>query len=142
MSNQNKATARRIFEEMETQGNLGAADEVFSSDFVGHMPMGDMHGPASMKQFITSLQTGFPDLRSTVEDQVAEGDRVMTRFRARGTHQGEFMGVPASGNQMDISGIIVSRFANGKIIEQWSIPDLLSLMQQIGAIPTPEQSRQ
>jgi steroid delta-isomerase-like uncharacterized protein len=141
MSKQNKMIARRIFEEMETQGNLNAADEVFSSDFVAHMPMGDMHGPASIKQFIISLQTGFPDLHSTVEDQVAEDDRVMTRFRASGTHQGEFMGVPASGNQMDISGIIVSRFANGKIVEQWGIPDLLSLMQQIGAIPTPEQSR-
>jgi steroid delta-isomerase-like uncharacterized protein len=141
MSDQNKATARRIFEEMETQGNLNVANEIFSSDFVGHMPMGDMHGPASMKQFAISLQTGFPDLRSTVEDQIAEGDRVMTRFRARGTHQGEFRGVPTSGNQMDISGIIVSRFANGKIVEQWGIPDLLSLMQQIDAVPTPEQSR-
>lgn len=141
MIEQNKATARRIFEEMETQGNLNAADEVFSSDFVGHMPTGDMHGPASMKQFAASLRTAFPDLRSTVEDQVAEGDRVMTRFRARGTHQGEFMGVPASGNQMDISGIIVSRFANGKIVEQWGIPDLLSLMQQIDAVPSPAQSR-
>lgn len=141
MLEENKATARRIFEEIETQGNLNAADEVFSSDFVGHMPTGDTHGPASMKQFVISLRTGFPDLRSTVEDQVAEGDHVMTRFRARGTHQGEFMGIPASGNQMDISGIIVSRFANGKIVEQWGIPDLLSLMQQIDAVPTPEQSR-
>ena len=141
MSSQNKAIARRIFEEMETQGNLNVANGIFSSDFVGHMPTGDMHGPASIKQFATSLQTGFPDLRSTVEDQVAEGDRVVTRFRARGTHQGEFMGVPASGNQMDISGIIVSRFANGKIVEQWGIPDLLSLMQQIGAVPSPAQSR-
>jgi steroid delta-isomerase-like uncharacterized protein len=141
MSSKNKATARRIFEEIETQGNLNAADEIFSSDFVGHMPTGDMHGPTSMKQFATSLRTGFPDLRSTVEDQIAEGDRVMTRFRARGTHQGGFMDVPASGNQIDISGIIVSRFANGKIVEQWGIPDLLSLMQQIDAVPTPEQSR-
>ncbi len=142
MSKQNKAIARRIFEEIETQGNLNAADEVFSSDFVGHMPMGDLHGPASMKQFVTSLRTGFPDLYSTVEDQVAEDDRVVTRFRARGTHRGEFMGVPASGKPMDISGIIVCRFANGKIIEQWGMPDLLSLMQQIGAVPSLEQSRQ
>lgn len=141
MSEQNKAIARRIFEEIETQGNLDAADEVFSRDVVAHMPVGDMHGPASMKQFVASLHNGFPDLHSTVEDQVAEDDRVMTRFRARGTHHGEFMGVPASGNQIDIAGIIVSRVANGKIVEQWSVPDLLSLLQQIGAIPVLEQPR-
>ena len=135
MSQQNKALPRRIFEDMETRGNIDAADEIFSRDFVGHMPIGEMHGPDSMKEFATALRIGFPDIRSTVEDQIEEGDRVVTRFTASGTHQGVFMGVPASGNHMEITGVIISRIANGKIVEQWGVPDLLGMMQQIGAVP-------
>ena len=139
MSEQNKIIARRIFEEMESQGNLTVADEIFASDFVNWTLLGEDHGPEGAKQFVTMLRTAFPDLHSTVEDQVAEGDKVATRFTTRGTHRGDLQGIPASGNTMEITGIVLSRFANGKIVEQWGNPDLLGMMRQIGAIPEPEQ---
>jgi len=138
MSEQNKRTARRIFEEIESQGNLAVVDEIFATDFVNHTPFGENHGPEGAKQFATMLRTAFPNLHSTVEDQVAEGDKVATRFTARGTHRGDLQGIPASGNTMEITGIVLSRFANGKIVEQWGNPDLLGMMRQIGAIPEPE----
>lgn len=139
MSQQNKALARRIFDEMESKGNLSIADETFASDFVNHTPFGENHGPQGAKQFVKMLRSAFPDLHATVEDQVAEGDKVATRFTARGTHKGELNGIPASGNTMEISGIVISRFANGKIIEQWGNPDVFGLMRQIGAIPMGEK---
>lgn len=134
MSEQNKKTARRIFEEIESQGKMEVAEEIFANDFVDHLPFGEMGGIEGAKQFAIMLRSAFPDLHVTVEDQVAEGDKVATRFIARGTHQGEFLGVPASDNKMEITGMIISRIANGKIVEQWGNPDLLSLMQQIGAV--------
>jgi steroid delta-isomerase-like uncharacterized protein len=139
MSQQNKALARRIFDEMESKGNLSIADETFASDFVNHTPFGENHGPQGAKQFVKMLRSAFPDLHATVEDQVAEGDKVATRFTARGTHKGELNGIPASANTMEISGIVISRFANGKIIEQWGNPDVFGLMRQIGAIPMGEK---
>lgn len=139
MSTQNKKTARRIFEEMESQGKLAVADEIFASDFVSYTPFGEDHGPEGAKQFVTMLRSAFPDLQSTVKDQVAEGDKVATRFVARGTHRGELNGIPASGNAIEISGMIISRFVNGKIVEQWGNPDVFTMMRQIGAVPQPGQ---
>lgn len=139
MSEQNKKIARRMFEEGEGQGNLGVVDELIASDFINHTPFGEMHGQEPARQFILMLRQGFPDLEVTIEDQVAEGDRVATRWTARGTHQGEFQGVPPTGNPMEISGIAMARIANGKVIEQWATPDLLTMMQQIGAVPTPDR---
>jgi steroid delta-isomerase-like uncharacterized protein len=140
MSEQNKALARRIFEEIETRGNVSAAEQIFASDFVNHLPFGEMHGVEAAKQFGSMLRTAFPDLQTTVEDQIAEGDRVATRWTARGTHRGEFLGVPASGRSMQIMGMTISRVADGKIVEQWGNPDLFSLMQQLGAVPAPGQA--
>lgn len=139
MSQQNKALARRIFEEMQTKGNLTIADDTFANDFVNHSPFGEDHGPEGAKQFVQMLRSAFPDLHVTVEDQLSEADKVATRFVARGTHKGELNGIPASGNTMEITGIVISRIANGKIIEQWGNPDVFGLMQQIGAIPMGEK---
>lgn len=138
MSEQNKKIARRMFEEGEGQGNLAVIDELIANDFVNHTPFGEMHGQEPARQFILMLRQGFPDLEVTVEDQVAERDCVATRWSARGTHQGEFQGVPPTGNPIEISGVAISRIANGKVIEQWANPDLLALMQQIGAVPMPD----
>jgi steroid delta-isomerase-like uncharacterized protein len=139
MSEQNKMIARRLVEEVESRGNLAVVDELVASDFVNHTPFGEMHGVESAKQFVSMLRRGFPDLYVTVEDQIAEGDCVATRWMARGTHEGEFQGVPPTGRPMEITGIFINRIANGKIIEQWATPDLLGLMQQIGAVPVPGQ---
>ena len=140
MSERNKALARRIFDELENQGKLALADEIFARDFVNHLPFGEMHGTEGAKQFASMLRAGFPDLHTTVDDQIAEGDRVTTRWTARGTHTGEFLGVPPTSRRMEITGITISRIADGKIVEQWGNPDLLSMMQQLGAVEAPAQS--
>jgi steroid delta-isomerase-like uncharacterized protein len=139
MSKQSKTLTRRIFEEMQSQGNLAIADDIFASDFVNHTPFGDMVGPEGAKQFVTKLRTGFPDLQVTIEEQIAEGDKVATHWTARGTHQNEFQGIPATGKQMEIRGIVISQIADGKIVEQWGNPDVLGLMQQLGVVPALEQ---
>lgn len=136
MSEQNKMIARRFFEEIESQGKLAVVDELLAHDFVNHTPFGEMHGIESAKQFGSMLRTAFPDMQVTVEDQIAEGDRVATRWTCRGTHQGEFQGVPPTSKRVEITGMVISRIANGKIVEQWGNPNLLGLMQQIGAVPT------
>jgi len=138
MSKQSKMITRRLFEEMESQGNLDVADDIFANDFVNHTPFGEMHGPEGAKQFVSKLRTAFPDLQVTVEDQIAEGDKVATHWTARGTHKAKFQNIPPTGKQIEIRGIVISQIANGKIVEQWGNPDVLGLMQQLGTIPAPE----
>jgi steroid delta-isomerase-like uncharacterized protein len=138
MSEQNKALARQVFEEVQSKGNVALVDDLVTGDYVGHTPLGDIHGPEGAKQFDATLRAGFPDYQVTVEDQIAEGDRVATRWTCRGTHEGTFQGVPPTGKRVAISGITIFRIAGGKLVEGWTNPDLLSIMQQIGAVPAPE----
>ncbi len=141
MSEENKEKVRRFLQEAFNEGNLGVADELFASDYVLHDPANpeEISGPEGIKQFVQMYRSAFPDSHITVEDLIAEGDKVVTRFRARGTHQGELFGVAPSGNQVEVTGITISRFEGGKFVEDWSNSDTLGLMQQIGAIPKPGQ---
>jgi steroid delta-isomerase-like uncharacterized protein len=136
MSEQNKATARRLFEEIASQGNLDAIGEVIASDYHDHDPANeeDTRGVDAFRREIEMYRSGF-DFEFTVEDQLAEGDQVATRWSWRGTHTGEAMRIPATGNQVTITGITIHRFADGKIQEGWWNWDTLGMMQQIGAIP-------
>ena len=95
MSEQNKAQVRRVIEEVYNRGDLGVVDEVAASDLVIHASSQEIHGREGAKQYVAALRAGFPDLHFTVEDQIAEGDMVVTRWTARGTHTGEFQGIPA-----------------------------------------------
>ena len=136
MSEENKALARRwagIF----NQDNLDLVDEIYAPDFVGHDPAmpEDTRGVEGAREFYSMYRSAFPDTEITVEDQVAEGDKVVTRWTARGTHQGELMGVPPSGNRVEVMGTTISRIEDGKIVEEWDIYDALGMMQQIDAIP-------
>lgn len=137
MSEENKMIARRHVEEVLSQGNLGLIDEIFASDFVGHAASEEKLGPEAMKQFVAGLRRAFPDLRITVEDQIAEGDKVSMRWTALGTHKGEFQGMPPTGKQMTMTAMTLARIANGKIVESWTEKDSLGMLQQIGAIPAP-----
>jgi steroid delta-isomerase-like uncharacterized protein len=141
MSEENKEKARRFIQESFNEGNLSLVDELFASDYVLHDPASseeEIRGPEGMKGFVQMYQSAFPDTDLTVEDQVAEGDDVVTRWRGRGTHQGELFGVPPSGNRVEVTGITVDRFSGGKFAESWTNYDALGLMQQIGAVPSPE----
>jgi steroid delta-isomerase-like uncharacterized protein len=137
MSEQNKATARRFFEEVISQGAVDAIDEVFAADYQDHDPANeeDTRGADGMRQEVSMYRSAFPDLQFTIEDQLAEGDEVATRWSSRGTHQGELMGIPPTGNQVMTQGITIFRFAEGKIQEGWWNWDALGLMRQVGAIP-------
>ena len=139
MSEQNKAVVRRAIEEVYNQGNLDVVEDLVSSDFVVHASSEDIHGPDGMKQFVASLREAFPDLHLTIDDQVAEGDRVVTRWTARGTHTGPFQGMPPSGKRGTMTGIDIDRFVGGKAIECWTNADYLGLLQQLGAIPAPSR---
>jgi steroid delta-isomerase-like uncharacterized protein len=137
MSEQNKAVARRVIEELFQGGKLELADELFDQSFVGHdvgMPE-PIRGPEGLKQQAKGYRDAFPDLKLTIEDQISEGDRVMTRWTARGTHQGDLFGIAPTGKQATISGVTIDRLQGGKIVETWDTWDTLGLMQQIGAVP-------
>jgi steroid delta-isomerase-like uncharacterized protein len=139
MSEENKAIARRIFEVFNS-GNLALADELIAADVVDHQAMPGMEaGLAGFKQLISMLRAGFPDLRLTVEDLIAEGDKVVGRSTMSGSHTGEFMGMAPTGKQFTIQAIDVMRFAGGKAVEHWGNQDDLGMMQQLGVIPTPGQ---
>src|SRR5215217_2394786 len=135
---ENKAVVRREVEELYNHtGNLDAVEEIFSSDYVSHEPSsGEVRGIEGARQFAATFRQAFPDLQNTIEDMVAEGDKVVVRFKARGTHDGETEAFgPATGKQMQITGITIKRVSDGKIAEAWTNFDALGMMQQLGMIP-------
>ncbi len=141
MSEENKALVRRAFEEIWNQGNLDAVGEFCADDYVLHDPMvpEEVRGPEGFRSYVATFRNAFPDLEFTIEDELAEGDRVATRYSARGTHRGELMGVAPSGNRIAVTGIVISRISGGKFTEAWVSGDDLGLMQQIGVVPSPEE---
>jgi steroid delta-isomerase-like uncharacterized protein len=140
VSEQNKQLVRRAVEEIWNQGRFEIIDELAAGDIVVHgaAPGQDLHGTAALTQFYSALRAAFPDLRFTIEDQIAEGDRVVTRWSARGTHLGEFEGIPPTGKTAAIGGVDIDRLADGKVIECWPFSDQLGMLQQLGVVPAPE----
>jgi steroid delta-isomerase-like uncharacterized protein len=137
-SEQNKKIVRRAFEE-PWKGNLAVVDELVASDYIGHDPADSepLRGPEGVKEFISTYRAAFPDARITVEQQLAEGDLVATRWSGRGTHEGELMGMEPTGKQVTVSGLTLSRIEGGKIVEEFQNWDTFGMMQQVGAIPAP-----
>ena len=138
MSQENKLLMRRVVEEVWNRGNYAVLGELAANDIVIHIPPDDVHGPAGIEQFWATLREAFPDMCFTIEAQVAEGDRVVTRWTARATHKGEFQGIPPTGKQVCVTGIDIDRIVNGKNVETWTNMDELGLLQQLGALPAPE----
>jgi C-1 hydroxylase len=121
---ENKALVRREQGELWNHtGDLDAAAELFAPDRV-----------EDAKQEAANVRRGFPDLESTIEDLIAERDKVVVHWRAQATHQGEYMGIPPTGNRVNFTGISIYRIEGGQIAESWSVSDLLGMMQQLGAI--------
>lgn len=141
MSEHNKMIDRCLIEEVWNRGNFAIVDEVIARDYLGHSPSptGETHGPEDYKQFYARLREAFPDLRVTIEDQIAEGDKVVTRWTAHGTHQGEFLGIVPTGRHGAITGITIDRIAGGKVVECWTNADDLGLMRLLGVIPALEK---
>jgi serine phosphatase RsbU (regulator of sigma subunit) len=129
---QNKAIFRRYLEEAWNQSNLEVIDEIFDR-YISHQPNGSVHerGPQDVKRFVSEFRAAFPDLRLIMEEQIAEGDKVVSRGTIRGTHQGEFRGMAPTDEEMEIPGMAVFRFSEeGKVVESWDSYDQLSLMRQ------------
>jgi steroid delta-isomerase-like uncharacterized protein len=134
---ENKALARRVFDEVWSQGKLDLADELLAPDFVGR-PGGlgePFKGPEGAKEFIGRLREAFPDITFTVEEMIAEGDLVATRWTSTGTHDGDFLGVEPTGRDAIFGGMTFLRFRDGTVAEGWTQLDALGLLKQIGAVP-------
>jgi predicted ester cyclase len=141
---ENKTAFRRVPEEVINTGNLDVAGEVIASDYVEHVPYppGMLSGFEGWKLFFTMFHTAFPDMHYTVENILAEGDMVAMHVTARGTHQGEFMGIAPTGTEVTWTETHIGRFENGKLVEHWGNSDDLGMMEQLGAIPEPGQSEE
>lgn len=141
----NKALARRIYEELWGRGNLAVVDECFAPDYVNHQASVDPHvqpavsavdicGAEIFKALVRAWREGFPDVRTTVEDQIAEGDRVVTRWVSRGRQTGCWRDIAATGREMVVEGISIDRIVDGRVVETWTNWDLLGLLEQLGAV--------
>jgi steroid delta-isomerase-like uncharacterized protein len=141
---ENKAVLRREVEELYNHtGNLDVVEEIFSPDYVSHEPTSEeVRGIEGARQFAATFRKAFPDLENTIEDMVAEGDKVVMRFRGSGTHEGETTEAfgPPTGKRMEITGITIKRLSDGKIVEAWTNFDALGMMQQLGVIAPPQQA--
>jgi steroid delta-isomerase-like uncharacterized protein len=141
MFEQGKAVMDRYFEAWNAR-DLDAFDELFAPDAVDHdaqNPFAEKPGPAAAKQVAEMYHSAFSDGRFEVRDQIAEGDLVVTRWTGKGTNDGEIMGMAPSGKPAAIEGITIARIANSKIAETWTCWDTLGMMQQLGALPAPQQ---
>jgi len=138
----NKVSLRRFYDEVFNKKNKSALDEFIAPNQVDHTaPPGTPGGLAGARQTITMYLTAFPDLHFTVEDLIAEGDKVVARLTMRGTQQGAFMGTPPTGKQVTSTAIDINRIVSGKSVEHWIEMDTLGLLQQLGVVPMPGQAR-
>jgi steroid delta-isomerase-like uncharacterized protein len=139
---ENKALVRRFWDELN-KGNIDAMIEMIAPNAEDHsLPPGFPAGREGVRQLIAMYLGGFPDLHFTIEDMIAEGDKVVSRITNSGTNTGEFMGMPATGKTMTVSGIDIIRVGDdGKLAEHWSNGDDLGMMQQLGIIPMPDQAQ-
>jgi predicted ester cyclase len=137
----NKAIVRRMVEELQSGHNLDVVDELFAVDFVDHsVPPGLPPNREGVKMQFAMFFSAFPDLHVVIHDQVAEGDRVVTRKTFHGTHQGDLFGIPPTERSVAFDVVDILCVRDGKIMDHWNVVDQLGLMHQIGAIPTPEQA--
>ena len=139
MSEENKASVRRLYEEFVNRDDQSVVNELVAKDCVDHNPPGPdiASGREGLIQVFAMFRSAFPDMTATINDQVAEGDKVVTRLTITGTHQGEFMGIPATGKSFSIEAIDIFRIEDGQIVERWGEADNMGMMQQLGVVPMP-----
>ena len=137
----NKTAVRRFYDEVFNQKNLAGVDAFVGPNQIDHgVPPGFPAGLEGTKQFIGMYLRAFPDVSVTVEDLIAEGDKVTSRVTYRGTHQGELMGIPPTGKQVTVTGMEINRFEGGRSVEHWLEYDALGMLQQLGVVPAPGQA--
>ena len=135
----NSNVVRRFIEEVLNQGKVDAAGQFFWEDMVEQVPLpGQGPGLEGLKDALRGLRSAFPDMHGSVEEQIVEGDKVLSRFEWKGTHRGLFLGVPATDRPVSVWGMVIDRFEGGKIKETRIIMDTLGLMMQLGVVPPPK----
>jgi steroid delta-isomerase-like uncharacterized protein len=136
---ENKVVMRQYFEGAWEQGNLQLLDELLAPDYVNHNPATpDMPtGREGVKGVVSMFRSGMPDLKVVIEDMIAEGEKVATRYTLEGTHEGELFGVPPTGKRLSIKSMTVERVSEGKVRDHWRVSDNLEMMQQLGVVPEP-----
>lgn len=136
---ENKATVRKFIKEVFEGGNLDLIEDLFAPDYVLHDPVlpEEVRGPEGIERYVSMNRAAYPDTSFTIEDQLAEGDEVVTRWTGRGTHRGELMGIPPTGKGVTVTGIEVDRVSDGKMRETWVNYDALGMMQQLGVVERP-----
>ncbi|MCB0180517.1 MAG: ester cyclase [Anaerolineae bacterium] len=143
MSAENKAIVQRLVETVQNGHYLDRLEEFFDSHFINHLEPSDLSSDINAvdraRIVFKQLFTAFPDLHVTIQQQVAEGDKVVTHKTFHGTHQGEFMGIAPTGRPIEFTVIDILRLDQGKIVEHWAVQDRLALMQQLGLLPTPDR---
>ena len=136
LAKKNVTAVKRFFEEVWNKGNLSLVDELLTQDYEDHnRPPGTPRGHKGYKSSVNMFRTGFPDIQFTLDHIIAEGDRLAIRLTGKGTHKGNFMGIPATGKQVSFGGMTFIRFQDGKVAERWGISDIPGLMQQLGVGP-------
>ena len=142
-TDQNKTIARRIVDEAWNKHNPASLDQLFSNDAVVHDPQNPTitKGPQGAKSTLAIYLRAFPDMKITIEREIAEGDYVVQLLSTSGTHTGPLGNIPATGKKTNVTGVITSKLQDGKVVETWSLWDQLTLMQQLGVVPIPETAR-
>jgi steroid delta-isomerase-like uncharacterized protein len=136
---QNKKVFERVVEEAYNKGNVDVLDEIFAPNFIEHQAGIVPPTAEGVKRSIAYLRGAFPDMKLTIEEIIASGDKTWARITGRGTHQGPFMGLPPTGKSFVVTVMDVCRFENGQIVEHWGVADQLAVMAQLGALPRPPQ---
>ena len=133
---ENKALARRVIEEMFNKGNLDVADELLAPEYVDHDPAmpEDVQGPEGFKEYVRAYRSAFSDLYVRIEDQIAEGDKVTTRWTSTGTHDGDLAGIAPTGSRVTLPGMEIVRISEGKLVEGWEGYDSTNMMRQLGVV--------
>ena len=134
MSEQNKTLMRRLVEELWNKKDPAVIDQFYADSYVGHTPDGVLQGRAGARQHYDTYITTFPDCNVAIDDMVAEGDKVLVRWTATGTHRGELAGIAPTGKRISVPGNLTVRISGGKIVEDYNVWDTLKLAQQIGAV--------
>lgn len=120
-----------VFSEIWSKGNVDLIDNLIAENFVGHFPKGAVYGREGLRANVIAHRTSFPDWTEEIADTIADRDRVAVRFRSRGTNLGEFLNNPPTGKRVEISEVAIFRLKDGKVVEQWVYPDILSLQRQL-----------
>ena len=137
MSEAHKEVIRTWVEEAINNGNLSVLDELAHPDYVYRSPDEELHGPQAIKALIAAFRAAFPDLKVHIDDLVIADDKAVDCYTLTGTHQGDFMGIAATGKPVKVNGIVISRFEEGKVIEEWELLDQLAMFQQLGIVSLP-----